>query len=142
ARLEGEVAVRLGEARSPAELYRLGRARLDAFEPGLVLRGLRFEFGVALLELRDLGLERIQAVEHRIAGRGRRRVLERMGRCGGEGEKRSARDEQETHGHFSVWIRAARGLLPPRAAGRGPGRPDRRGAEGEDQRRALWKFRS
>jgi hypothetical protein len=52
ARLEGEVAGRVGDGRAPGELRRLGRARFDGLEAALVELRLLLELGIARLELR------------------------------------------------------------------------------------------
>ena len=123
ARLEGELAGRVGDGRRPAELRRLCGPSLDRLEPRLIELGLLLELGIARFELLHPRLQRVEAVEdrrrpstpalRRHARHCIRRLSESIGVSlgwvvghvfallgeGGRGERegRGARNKQDTH---------------------------------------------
>jgi hypothetical protein len=70
ARLEAEIVVHVGEGGGDAGLDALRGADLDLLDPVLGGSCLVLELLVAGLQRCDLGFERVQAVEHRVARRG------------------------------------------------------------------------
>ena len=95
-RLEGEVALVVGKGGRETELDLPGLAFFCGLDPGLGGGRLLLELGVAGLELLHARLQRIEAVDDRVAGRRRGRLLG-VSRAADERDQGRAGQEQETH---------------------------------------------